>query len=190
MTEDVKSVKKPTELDTWCWKQKGHTLSNEELFSFARKIGRQSEMKRDDIEQSLEKASSEESQNMSENAQRRLDEYTEKQIADAFHKAASKGTGGTGMKDASANESNPSSAEKSGGEEDTNSLQQLAQSILSELGSGFSDNSRLELMDELKWITRAEHLLEFIKQIEREWKSDAQKGQGHGSDEKHFSAPL
>ncbi|MCK5421665.1 MAG: hypothetical protein KAJ08_05850, partial [Deltaproteobacteria bacterium] len=140
-------MEKLTELDKWCWKQKGFSLSNEELFSLARKIGGKSEMGRDEIEKSLEKASSEQSQNISENAQRSLDEYTERQIAEAFNKAKSKGKGGKGREGAKASELNKSSAERSGGKNDSNALQHLARSILGELGSGFSNESRNEMQD-------------------------------------------
>lgn len=187
MTGDVRSVKKPTELDKWCWKQKGSTLSNEELFSLARKIGGKSEMGRDEIEKSLEKASSEESQNISENAQRSLDEYTERQIAEAFNKATSKGKGGKGREDVPASELNKSPVERSGGKNDSHTLQHLAQSILGELGSGLSNERRNEMQDVLKEIKHAEHLLEFIKKIESELKPGEQKRQGYGFNEKSFS---
>ena len=94
-------------------------------------------MGRDEIEKSLEKASSEESQNIPENAQRRLDEHTERQIAEAFNKAKSKGKGGKGREGAKASELNKSSAERSGGKNDSNTLQHLARSILVNWGAVF-----------------------------------------------------
>ena len=187
MTGDVKPVKKPTELDRWCWKQKGSSLSNEELFSFARKIGGKPEMGREEIEKSLEKASSEQSQNISENAQRSLDEYTERQITESFNKAKSKGKSGKGRESVRASDLNKSSAERSSGKNDSNALQHLARSILGELGSGLSDKSRNEMQDVLKEIKHAEHLLEFIKKIESELKPSEKNKQGYGFNEKSFS---
>ena len=143
-------------------------------------------MERDDMEQSLKKARAEQSQNISENAQRRLDEYTRRQIADAFRKATNKGKGDTTKEDVSASERNQSSALESGVGDDGNPLQQLAQRILGELGCAFPGKNRHALENALKEIKHADHLLAFIKKIEHERNRSDKEGQGYGLNEKSF----